>query len=194
MNESDKILLPPSHMIYPLPAVLVSCGTLQHPNAITIAWTGTICSKPPMCYISVRPERYSHHLIKETGDFVINLCDESMLEMLDWCGIHSGRKVDKFKEMNLSALRAVKVEAPLVKEALINIECKVKEIKTLGSHDMFIAEIVQVHSDRSLVDEKGKFQPLKAKWFVYNHDLYQTVGPEIGEYGFTHHLRKNSGE
>ncbi|NMD15545.1 MAG: flavin reductase family protein, partial [Bacteroidales bacterium] len=112
-------------MIYPLPAVLVSCGTLQHPNAITIAWTGTICSKPPMCYISVRPERYSHHLIKETGDFVINLCDESMLEMLDWCGIHSGRKVDKFKEMNLSALRAVKVEAPLVKEALINIECKV---------------------------------------------------------------------
>jgi flavin reductase (DIM6/NTAB) family NADH-FMN oxidoreductase RutF len=181
MTTSDKILLPPSPMIYPLPAVLVSCGTLQHPNVITIAWTGTICSKPAMCYISVRPQRFSHHLIKETGDFVINLCDDSMLRIVDWCGTHSGRKVDKFKEMHLTALQAEMVKAPLVKEALVNIECKVKEIKTLGSHDMFISEVVQVHSDRSLFDENGKFQPQKANWFVYNHELYQRVEPEIEE-------------
>jgi len=154
-------------------------------NIITIAWTGTICSNPPMVSISVRPERYSYSILKETGEFVINLTTEDLAFATDYCGVKSGRDVDKFKEMNLTALPGVEVKAPLIGESPVCLECKVKEIIPLGSHDMFLADVVAVHADEKYMDEKGRFQLEKARPIVYSHGSYMTTGETIGTFGYS---------
>ncbi len=149
--KNNKAVWKPGTMIYPVPAVMVSCGTKQTGyNIITIAWTGTVCSDPAMCSISIRPERYSYGIIKKTGEFVINLTTEALARATDWCGVKSGRDFDKFKEMGLTPVPAQKVQAPLIKESPLNIECRVLDIRPLGSHDMFLAEVVAINADEEL--------------------------------------------
>jgi flavin reductase (DIM6/NTAB) family NADH-FMN oxidoreductase RutF len=182
-----KTLWKPGTMIYPVPAVMVSCGNKpENHNIITVAWTGTICSDPPMCYISVRKNRYSHALIKETGEFVINLTTKELAKATDWCGVRSGSKYNKFKEMNLTPINATHVKAPLIKESPINIECRVTEIKELGSHDMFLAEVLAVHADDKYLDEKtGAFDLSKANPIAYSHGNYYSLGKHIGKFGWS---------
>jgi len=176
----------PGNMLYPLPVVMVSMADKNgRNNIITIAWTGTICSNPPMVSISVRPERYSYSILKETGEFVINLTTEDLAFATDYCGVKSGRDVDKFKEMNLTALPGVEVKAPLIGESPVCLECKVKEIIPLGSHDMFLADVVAVHADEKYMDEKGRFQLEKARPIVYSHGSYMTTGETIGTFGYS---------
>lgn len=174
-------------MIYPLPAVLVSCGeTQQEYNMLTVAWTGTICSTPAMCYISVRPERHSYQIIKRTGEFVINLTTESLARATDWCGVKSGREEDKFKAMGLTAIPSAVVKAPTVAESPISVECRVKQILPLGSHDMFIAEVVNVSVDAEYIDsESGKFDLQRAKLIAYSHGEYFKLGEAIGHFGWS---------
>jgi flavin reductase (DIM6/NTAB) family NADH-FMN oxidoreductase RutF len=174
-------------MIYPLPAALVSCGkSPKEYNLITISWLGTICSNPPMCYISVRPERHSYQLIKESGEFVINLTSEDMAFATDWCGVRSGKDYNKFKKMKLTPVKAEMVNAPMVKESPLCIECRVKEIISLGSHDMFIAEVVNVLADKQYIDpETDKFDMAKAKLIAYSHGQYYKLGEEIGKFGWS---------
>lgn len=188
-----KTCFKPGTLIYPLPVVLVSCGDYDGVrNIITIAWTGTICSDPPMCYISVRKERYSHNLISETGEFVINLTTESLSYATDWCGVKSGRDYDKFKEMHLTPLRGQLVKAPLIAESPLNIECRVKEIKELGSHDMFIAQVVAVDADENLIDKNtGAFQLNHAKPVTYSHGKYYGLGEKLGGFGFSVKKKKH---
>ena len=146
----------PSNMLYPLPAVMVSCGRGDEANIITVAWTGIINSKPPMTYVSVRPERYSHDIIEKSGEFVINLVNEDLVFAMDHCGSTSGRNEDKFREMHLTKAKASKLSCPMIEESPVNIECKVTEKKSLGSHDMFLAEIVAVHAAEDLMKESGR--------------------------------------
>ena len=151
----SKISWKPGTMIYPLPAIMVSCGSTEEEfNIITIAWTGTICSNPPMCYISVRPNRHSYEIIKKNMEFVINLTTEDLVFATDWCGVKSGKDFNKFKEMNLTPQKAQIVKAPLIAESPVNIECVVKEIKQLGSHDMFIAEVVAINADDKFIERR----------------------------------------
>lgn len=179
-------------MIYPLPAVMVTCGGKGHePNILTVAWTGTICSDPAMCYISVRKSRHSHHMISETREFVINLTNEDLARATDWCGVKSGRDYDKWKEMNLTPGKSQKIDAPTIEEAPLSIECKVKEIVELGSHDMFIAEVVNVQADEKYIDkETGAFDEKKAGLITYVHGNYYKIGEKIGNFGWT--VRKKS--
>lgn len=174
-------------MIYPLPAVLVSCGNgIAGSNLITVAWTGTICSDPAMCYISVRPERHSYPLIKENMEFTINLTTEKMARATDWCGVRSGADFDKWKETGLTPVEGVKVSCPYIKEAPLSIECRVKSILPLGSHDMFIAEVVNVLADESLIDPAtGAFDLGAAGLISYSHGHYYRQGGEIGKFGWT---------
>ena len=159
----------PGNMLYPLPAVLVSCqGKDGEPNLITIAWAGTICSDPAMVSISVRPERYSYHMLKETGEFVINLTTEELLRATDYCGVVSGRDVNKWEKMNLTPLASKVVSVPAVAESPINIECKVTEIKELGTHHMFLAKVVAVQADEKYLDEKGKFHLEYSKPIIFH--------------------------
>ncbi len=182
----SKISFKPGNMLYPLPVVMVSSADKEgKPNIITIAWAGTICSEPPMVSISVRKERYSHKLISESGEFVINLTTEDLAYATDYCGVKSGRDVDKFKEMNLTPLKADKVAAPLIAESPVNLECKVTEVKELGTHDMFLAEVVAVHVDDKYMDEKNKFHLEYAKPIVYSHGTYLKTGEEIGTFGYS---------
>ena len=153
----SKQVWKPGTMVYPLPAVMVSCGDMEKSNIITVAWTGTICTDPAMVYISVRPERYSYNMIKETGEFVINLTTKELARKTDFAGVRSGRDLDKFDKLKLTKEKANKVKAPLIKESPVNIECKVTEIKELGSHHMFIAKVLAVDIDEKYLDEKGKF-------------------------------------
>lgn len=187
-----KINWRPGNMIYPLPAVLVTCGeTPEEYNLITIAWTGTICSDPPMCYISVRPSRHSYEIIKRTGEFVINLTTEKLAKATDWCGVKSGSKVNKWKEMNLTAAQATIVKAPILAEAPISIECQVKQIVELGTHHMFIADVVNVIADDRYIDaETGAFSLKKANPIVYSHGHYFKVGEPIGKFGWAVEKRK----
>ena len=181
-----KINFKPGNMLYPLPVVMVSSADKDgKPNIITIAWTGTICSDPAMVSISVRKERYSHKLISESGEFVINLTTEDLAFATDYCGVKSGRDVDKFKEMNLTPLKADIVSAPLIAESPVNLECKVTEVKELGTHDMFLAEVVAVHVDDAYMDEKNKFHLEYAKPIVYSHGTYLKTGEEIGTFGYS---------
>jgi flavin reductase (DIM6/NTAB) family NADH-FMN oxidoreductase RutF len=176
----------PGNMLYPLPAVMVSVADKDgNNNIITVAWTGTVCTNPPMLSISVRPERYSYHMIKETGEFVINLTTESLAYATDYCGVRSGKDVDKFKEMKLTPEAASQVKAPLIKESPVNIECKVKEVFELGSHHMFLAEVVAVHVDESYLNEKNKFELSKAKPIVYSHGEYYGIGKLLGTFGYS---------
>ncbi len=165
---------------------MVSVADKQgRPNIITVAWAGTICSNPPMLSISVRPERYSYQILKETGEFVVNLTTEELTFATDYCGVKSGRDVDKFKEMNLTALPADKVKAPLIGESPVNIECKVTQVIPLGSHDMFLAEVVAVHADCKYMDENGKFHFENSHPIVYSHGDYLKTGEKLGTFGYS---------
>ncbi len=182
----------PETSLYPLPAVMVSCGSSPDEyNIITISWTGTICSNPPMCYISVRPNRHSYDIIKRNMEFVINLTTEQLAQKTDWCGSHSGRDYNKFSEMNLTPVKATMVQAPIIAESPLSIECRVKEIISLGSHDMFIAEVVNIQVDESLVDaETNTLLFEKANLIAYANRHYFTLGEEIGKYGWTAKKKK----
>ena len=173
----------PGTMIYPLPAILVSCGsTVEEYNLITVEWTGNL----PMCYISVRPERHSYAIIKKNMEFVLNLTTEDMAFATDWCGVRSGRDYDKFEEMRLTPGKATIVSAPIVEESPLNIECRVKEIISLGSHDMFIAEVVNVRADeRYLNPQTGKFELSESHPLVYLHGAYYGLGKKIGKFGWS---------
>ena len=174
------------NMIYPLPAVMVSCRDKEgNDNIITVAWTGTICTNPAMAYISVRPERHSYNMIKETGEFVINLTTRELTYVTDYCGVKSGRDVDKFKECNLTKEPAVNVNVPMIKESPVNIECKVERIDELGSHHMFVAKVLTVHADEKYMDEKGKFDLSKADLIVYSHGEYHSMGEKLGTFGYS---------
>lgn len=176
----------PGNMLYPLPVVMVSVADKAgNKNIITVAWTGTICSSPPMVSVSVRPERFSHHMIMETGEFVINLTTRELAFATDYCGVKSGRDVDKFEQMKLTAVPADVVKAPMIAESPVNIECKVTEVKKLGTHDMFMAEVVAVHADEKYMDEKKRFDLTKAEPIVYSHGSYLTTGEEIGTFGYS---------
>ena len=187
-----KINWKPGTMIYPLPAVLVSCGeTPEEYNLITIAWTGTICSDPPMCYISVRPSRHSYEIIKRTREYVINITTEELARATDWSGVRSGNKYNKWKEMGLTPELASIVKAPIVAEAPISIECKVKEIVELGTHHMFISEVVNVIADDKYIDaETGAFSLKKADPICYSHGHYFKVGEPIGKFGWSVEKKK----
>ena len=171
--------------IYPIPAVMVSCGTMEKSNIITVAWTGILNTNPAMCYISVRPERYSHDIIKENGEFAINLTTRQLAYATDWCGVKSGRDVDKFKEMKLTKERANIIKAPLIKECPVSVECKVKEIVPLGSHDMFVAEIVAIDADEKYIDEKGAFDIGKCDLIAYANGGYYPLESKIGKFGYS---------
>ena len=171
--------------IYPIPAVMVSCGTMEKSNIITVAWTGILNTNPAMCYISVRPERYSHNIIKENGEFAINLTTRQLAYATDWCGVKSGRDVDKFKEMKLTAVPASVVKAPMIGESPVNIECKVRQIMPLGSHDMFLADVVAVHADEKYMDENHKFHLEQAEPIMYSHGSYFGCGELLGTFGYS---------
>lgn len=177
----------PGTMIYPLSAVMVSCGSSKEEhNIITIAWTGTVCSNPPMCSISVRPERHSYDIIKRNGEFVINLTTNALAFATDWCGVRSGRDFDKFKEMKLTPEKAQIVKAPLIKESPVNIECKVTEIKELGSHHMFLAEVVAVNVDDEYINqETDTLELFKTEPVAYSHGFYYKLGRKIGRFGYS---------
>lgn len=182
----SKEIWRPGNMLYPLPAVLVTCTDREgRANVLTIAWAGTICSSPAMVSISVRKERFSHHMIKETGEFVINLTTEALVRATDLCGVRSGRDIDKFEAAHLTKAPASVVSAPLIEESPVSIECRVKQILELGSHDMFVAEVVAVHADRQYMDEKGRFSLEKAHPIVYSHGTYFSLGKELGMFGYS---------
>ena len=187
IDEMSKILWKPGTMIYPLPAVMVSCGaTPDEYNIITISWTGTICTDPPMCYISVRPSRHSYGIIKRNGEYIINLTTKALAFATDWCGVKSGADHNKFGEMGLTPVMGEIVKAPLIKESPVNIECVVKEIKVLGSHHMFISEVVAVNAEKDLFDEKsGVFRLFAADPICYSHGKYYETGKLIGKFGFS---------
>ncbi len=181
-----KELWKPGNMLYPLPVVMVSVADKSgKPNIITVAWAGTICSEPPMVSISVRPERFSNPILRETREFVINLTTRELAFATDYCGVKSGRDVDKFKEMNLTALPASIVKAPLIAESPVNLECQVTEIKELGSHDMFMAKVVAVHADEKYMDENHKFHLEWADPITYSHGVYYTCGERLGSFGYS---------
>lgn len=177
----------PGNMLYPVPAVMVSCGREgEKPNIVTVAWTGTICSDPVMVSISVRPERYSYDIIKETGEFVINLTTKELVKATDWCGVKSGRDVDKFKEMELTAAKAVHLsQAPIIAESPVNLECRVTEIRELGSHHMFLAEVVGVQVSEKYMNESGKFELNSTDLVAYSHGEYFVLGEKIGKFGYS---------
>ena len=182
----------PGNMLYPLPAVLVSTADKEgNSNLLTIAWTGTICSDPPMVSISVRPERYSYHMIEETGEFVINLTTEKLCFATDYCGVKSGRDVDKWKKMKLTKVPGEKVKVPMIKESPVNLECRVTEKKELGSHHMFLAEVVAVHADESYMDKQGRFHLNDAGLLVYSHGRYLSTGRELGSFGYSVKRKKS---
>ncbi len=173
-------------MLYPLPVVMVSTADRNgNYNIITVAWAGTVCTNPPMVSISVRPERYSHPILKETGEFVINLTTRELAYATDYCGVRSGRDVDKFQETGLTPLTGERVRAPLIGESPVNIECRVRQILPLGSHDMFLADVVAVHADRRYMDENRRFQLEKAEPIVYSHGAYLVCGEQIGKFGYS---------
>ncbi len=177
----------PCAIVNPVPAVLVSCGDKpENYNMLTVAWTGTICSEPAMAYVSIRPERHSYEIIKRTGEFVINLTTEALAEATDWCGVRSGRNFDKFKECGLTADKSAVVAAPSIVESPISIECRVKQIIPLGSHDMFIGEVVNVAVDEQYLDaETGKLDVEKMRLLAYAHGAYFALGEKIGTFGWT---------
>lgn len=182
----------PGNMIYPLPAVLVSCGSVpEEYNLFTVAWVGTVCTNPPMCYISVRPERHSYPIIKRNREFVINLTNEDLAYATDWCGVRSGRDCNKFAEMGLTPAESAVVAAPYVQQAPVSIECRVRDIIPLGSHDMFLAEVVNVWADERYIDpETGAFSLADARLIAYSHGHYHRLGEEIGKFGWSVRKRK----
>lgn len=179
-------------MLYPLPAVMVSCAREnEKPNILTVAWVGTICSDPAMLSISVRPERYSYGIIRETGEFVVNLTTKKLAYATDYCGVRSGRDVDKFAELHLTPQKALKLQfAPIIAESPVNIECRVTEVKELGSHHMFLAEVLGVDVDEAYMNEKGKFELNQTGLLTYSHGEYFTLGEFCGTFGYSVRKKK----
>lgn len=176
----------PGNMLYPLPVVMVTAADEEgHDNIVTVAWAGTVCTNPPMVSISLRPERYSYPMIKETGEFVINLTTEKLAFATDYCGVKSGRDVDKFKEAKLTREPAAHVGAPMIQESPVSIECRVRERKDYGSHSVFLADVLAVHVDTQYMDEKGKFDLAKAQPIVYSHGEYYGLGKKLGTFGYS---------
>lgn len=184
-GNMSKVMWKPGTFLYPIPAVMVSCGTMEKSNIITVAWTGILNTNPAMVYISVRPSRYSYNLIKDQGEFVINLTTKDLVRATDWCGVKTGAKVDKFKEMNLHKEKANFVQCPMIKESPVSVECKVKEIKELGSHTMFVAEVLAINSDEKYIDEKGAFDISKCDLIAYANGGYYSMGKKLGKFGFS---------
>ena len=182
----EKISFKPGNMLYPLPVVMVSVADKEgNSDIVTVAWAGTICTNPPMVSISVRPERFSHHMLMETGEFVINLTTKELAFATDYCGVKSGRDVDKWKEMNLTPVMGKVVKVPCIAESPVNIECKVVKVEKLGSHDMFVAEVVAVQVDDAYMDEKNSFHLSNANPIVYSHGEYYLLGEKLGRFGYS---------
>lgn len=186
----SKIMWKSGTFIYPLPAVMVSCGTMEKSNIITVAWTGIINTNPAMVYISIRPERYSYNLIKESGEFIINLTTKQLARATDWCGVRTGAKVDKFKEMKLTKEKSNFLKCPSIKESPVSIECRVKEIKELGSHHMFVAEVLSIDADEKYIDETGRFDISKCDLIAYANGNYYCLGKSVGKFGFSVQKKK----
>jgi flavin reductase (DIM6/NTAB) family NADH-FMN oxidoreductase RutF len=181
-----KLNFKPGTMLNPVPAVMVSCGNEKENNIITVAWTGIVNSEPPMTYVSVRKARHSHDIIAESGEFVINLTTEELAFATDYCGVKSGRNTDKFKDQNLTPVKGEKVNCPIIKESPVNLECKVVEVHEYGSHDMFVAEIVNVQVDEEMMDEKGRIRLDKAGLVAYNHGEYFGLKRQpLGKFGYS---------
>ena len=186
-----KIDFKPGNMLYPLPAVLVSVRDRDgSDNLLTIAWTGTVCTNPPMLYISVRPERHSYEMIRRTGEFTVNLTTSEMAGVTDYCGVRSGRDHNKWEETGLTKLPAKRIKAPLIGESPVNIECIVRQELPLGSHTMFLAEVVHVSVDDRYMDEKGAFHLEQAHPLVYSHGSYHDLGRLLGTFGYSVRKRK----
>lgn len=183
----NKVTFKPGTMVNPVPVVMVSCGENEkEANIITIAWTGIVNSEPPMTYISVRKSRHSHGIIEKNKEFVINLCTEALVFQTDFCGVKSGRDVDKFKEQRLTPIPAQHVKCPMIEESPVNIECRVREILHYPSHDMFVADILAVHADDSLMDTKGKLELDKAGLICYSHgDYFGLQAKPLGKFGYS---------
>lgn len=188
--ENSKDMWKPGTFVYPIPAVMVSCGTMEKSNIITVAWTGILNTNPAIVYISVRPERYSYNLIKQQGEFVINLTTKDLVRQTDWCGVKTGAKVDKFKEMKLHKEKANFVKCPMIKESPVSIECKVREIKELGSHHMFVADVLSINADKKYIDSKGTFDISKCDLIAYANGKYFTLGKQVGKFGFSVQKKK----
>ena len=186
----SKVTWKSGTFLYPLPAVMVSCGTMEKSNIITVAWTGIINTNPAMVYISVRPTRHSYNIIKETGEFVINLTTQKLAYATDWCGVKTGAKVDKFKELKLTKEKAKFVKCPMIQESPVSVECKVKEVKELGSHHMFISEVLAINADEQYIDEKGAFDISKCDLIAYSNGGYYSLGKKLGKFGFS--VQKNN--
>lgn len=185
-----KVTWKPGTFEYPIPAAMVSCGTMEKSNIITVAWTGVINTNPAMVYISVRPERYSYEIIKQSREFVINLTNEELAFATDWCGVKTGKNFDKFKMMNLTKQKANFVNCPMIEEAPVSIECKVTEIKKMGSHDMFIAEVLAVNADEKYFDKYGAFDISKCNLIAYANGGYYTLGKKVGKFGYSVQKKK----
>ena len=181
----SKKIWKPGTFIYPIPAVMVSCGTIEKSNIITVAWTGILNTDPATVYISVRPSRYSYNLIKEQGEFVINLTTKNLVRATDWCGVKSGAKIDKFKSTNLHKEKANFVKCPMIKESPVSVECKVREIRDLGSHHMFIADVLAINASEKYIDEKGAFDISKCDLIAYANGHYYALGKKLGRFGFS---------
>lgn len=181
----SKVTWKPGTLLYPIPAVMVSCGTLDAPNVFAASWTGIVNSEPAMTYVSIRPERYSHGLIKQSGEFVINLTTAALTRTMDYVGVKSGRDTDKFALPSITAVPATQLAAPMIAESPLNIECKVEQVTQLGSHDMFLAKIVAVNVDEKLLDAKGVLHLEKADLIVSCHGKYYTLAKQVGSFGYS---------
>lgn len=181
----SKITWKAGTFIYPIPAVMVSCGTMEKANIITVAWTGILNTNPATVYISVRPTRYSYQIIKEQKEFVINLTNKELVQATDWCGVKTGATVDKFKEMHLHKEKAKFLSCPMIQESPVSIECRVKEIIPLGSHDMFLAEVLAINADEKYINDKGAFDISKCDLIAYANGNYYTLGKKLGKFGFS---------
>jgi len=181
----SKLKWKPGTMIYPLPPALVSCGTIDNSNILTVAWTGILCTDPAMTYVSIRKERHSYNMIKDCGEFVINLASADLARYVDYCGVKSGKNVDKFKDCNFTKEQGTETNVPMIKECPISIECRVKEIRELGTHDMFMAEILAVNVDEKYLDETGRFDMEACNLLAYSHGHYYKLGEKLGKFGFS---------
>ncbi len=188
----SKVMWKPGTFLYPLPVVMVSCGNMEKSNIITVAWTGIINTNPPKVYISVRPTRYSYKLIKESREFVINLTNIKLSKATDWCGVKTGEKIDKFKEMGLHKEKANFVKCPLIEESPVSVECKVTEIKELGTHHMFIADVLAINADDKYINKNGGFDISKCDLITYSNGHYYQLGKKLGKFGFSVQKKKRS--
>ena len=188
----SKVKWKPGTFIYPIPAVMVSCGNMDKSNIITVGWTGILNTNPPIVYISVRPSRYSYNLIKESKEYVINLTTKDLVRAVDWCGVKTGEKLDKFKEMKLHKEKANFVKCPMIKESPVSIECKVIEEKDLGSHTVFISEVLAINADEKYINEKGAFDISKCNLISYANGGYYAMGKKLGTFGYSVRKKKKN--